>query len=198
MTGSSCSVPRVQTVPVSRRNSRPPDGGRPSHRAVSTRRTWPCATSATSPSPRNADARSSTRSTRSPTCSDGLARVVGVAGDDPVPPQVPAGPLLPDLRRRHALVAAVVPLPQVGVRLDGEPAVEARQLRGPPRPCRRAGEHRDDPPPGQHWRQRRPRRPRPCGVSGTSVRPVCFPARLHSVWPWRSKISSPMGPIIAG
>ena len=48
---------------------------------------------------------------------DGLTGVVGVSRDHPVPPQRPARPLVLDLLRGPALVAAVVPFPQVRVEM---------------------------------------------------------------------------------
>jgi hypothetical protein len=51
---------------------------------------------------------------------DRFARMVRVAGDDPVAPQVPVRPCLLDLRGGQALVAAVIPLPQIRVLLGAD------------------------------------------------------------------------------
>src|ERR1700689_3265426 len=53
-----------------------------------------------------------------------------VAGDHAVTPEVPAGALLLDLRGRPALVAAVIPLPQVRVELDVRQPGEFRGAHG--------------------------------------------------------------------
>jgi hypothetical protein len=76
-----------------------------------------------------------------------LSRVLGVSSDHAVPPQVPAGPLVPDLLRRHALVAAVVPFPEVRVGLG---VVQTSQGRGGDRAAGGAGEDGRDLTPGQH------------------------------------------------
>jgi hypothetical protein len=78
---------------------------------------------------------------------DRLTGMRGVPGDDAVPPQVPPRPLTLDLRRRHPLVAAVVPLPQVGVLLAARDPGEFRGLHGA---GRRAAERRDDRATRQH------------------------------------------------
>ncbi|CAK7279906.1 hypothetical protein SGPA1_10684 [Streptomyces misionensis JCM 4497] len=71
-----------------------------------------------------------------------LARTLRRPGGDPVGEQEPAGPGALDLRGGDALVAAVVPLAQIGV----HPGVaHADQLGGLPCPPQRADERRADP-----------------------------------------------------
>ena len=196
MTGSSCSLPRVETVPVSSRNSRPSAGRQaepargehPQHVTVRDQGDVAIREERRGPLEYPVDPLADLL--------DGLARVAGVAGNDPVPPQRPAGPVPLDLDGRDALVAAVVPFPQVRGRswspmsrpapaprsaarcaglaktaTSGAPATRGRTM-GPQR--RRAGDS--------------PRGERDIGPPG--VRPV----RDHSVSPCRSKISSPMAP----
>jgi hypothetical protein len=80
-----------------------------------------------------------------------LTGVVGVTGDDAVAPQVPPGPLLPDLRRGRTLVSAVVPFPEVGVLAGaGKPGQRGRPDGAP----HRAGEGGTDVTAGQRGRQR--------------------------------------------
>ncbi len=81
-----------------------------------------------------------------------LPGVRGVTRDHAVPPQVPARAPFLDLPRGQALIAAVVPLPQVGVRLGvGQP----RQVGRPDRALRRTGEDGHDVPLDQQRSQRR-------------------------------------------
>jgi hypothetical protein len=106
---------------------------------------------------------------------NGLAGMRGVTRDHPVPPQVPAGTLLLDLRRGQALVPAVVPFPQVQILLDvGQPG----QFGGPGRPPRGTGEDRHDVAPGQHRGQRRGRL-----LAVRRERDVCPPGVLAGLAP---------------
>src|SRR5581483_9415992 len=61
-----------------------------------------------------------------------------------VPPQVPAGPGLLDLRCGQSLVAAVIPFPQVGVLLGGRGGAAEGQFGGADGALGRAGEDRGD------------------------------------------------------
>src|SRR5690606_20531404 len=79
---------------------------------------------------------------------DRFTRVVRVAGNHAIGPQVPAGTLVPDLGAGAALVSAVVPFPQLRL---GRDAVQTGQLRG----ALRSGCGAD-----QHMRQRVGREPR--------------------------------------
>jgi hypothetical protein len=102
--------------------------------------------------------------------------VRGLAPRVAVAPEVPAGPLLADLRRGESFVLAVVELPEVFVaswavsraRRMGLVSTSANS-----RPARRS-------PSARAARS-------PSGVSSTSVRLVCLPLALHSVSPWRTR-----------
>ena len=106
-----------------------------------------------------------------------LARMVGVAGNHAVSPQVPARPCLLDLLCGQALVAAVVPLNQVRIRFDRSQAVSSAvriaRLSGLLSTATR-----------RRWASLGASAlaaTSPASVSGMSVRPVCWPDMLHSV-----------------
>ncbi|EGJ77268.1 putative alpha-ribazole phosphatase [Streptomyces sp. Tu6071] len=69
-----------------------------------------------------------------------LPRVLRVAGNEPVPPQLPARPTRADTRGRQPLVPAVVPLQQVGI---GPGSGQTREPGRAHRAAERAAEHRD-------------------------------------------------------
>ena len=100
-------------------------------------------------------------------------------------PDRPVRNLLADLRRREAVVLAVVPLGQVVAQLG----LEARQPRRLPRPAQRARQHPRELAPPKRLAHRAACCS-PSSVSGRSVRPVCRPARLHSVSPCRTSSTS--------
>src|SRR5215469_639201 len=102
----------------------------------------------------------------------------GVAWHDPVAPQVPPGPLHPDLGGSPALIATVVPLPQIGV---GDHSGEASQFGRTRRALCGARERGGDVPrrqvPGQCRRGLlAPGRQRDVGASGVLER--LAPCRL--------------------
>jgi len=155
-------------------NSRPAPGSNPSQRAASTRRTCPSAKTKASP----AAARSSaiTRSTRSPTCaavspsgtpsrqsvqpgrSLRMSIVVPRRRRSPTPSAHPAAPPhSPRPARRHVSLARASGLVRTSAKRCSRSST--------PRACASS---------------------RPRSVRGMSVRPVCFPARLHTVSPCRT------------
>ena len=127
-------------MPVSSRKCCPPPAGSPSQRAASTRSTWPCANSATSPvdRARPGDHPIHPRAHL-------LRRLAARAS---IPEDQPVRRRLADLLGRQSLVLAVVPLDQVG--LDDGRVAEARQLAGLPCPLQRADENERERLLGQH------------------------------------------------
>jgi len=143
ITGSPCSVPSVLRVPVSSRNKRPSAGSRRRQVTVRDKRDIAVGEQRRHPGQHRVGPRGH--------LGDGLARMCRVARDDPVAPQVPAGAFGPDHRGGPPFVAAVVPLPQVGVLLHlGEPG----QAGGPHGALRGAGEGRANGPGGERGGQR--------------------------------------------
>ena len=150
MTGSSCSAPSVLIVPVSSRKCRPlrrdelqeSGGEHAQHVTVRDQRDVSVAEQRHDPGEHPVGSLAD--------LFHGLAGMFGVSGDDAVPPQVPAGMLFPNLGRGHALVAAVIPFPQIGVQLRVR---QARQGRGHDRAPGRTGEGRYDMSPGQQGGQ---------------------------------------------
>ena len=151
-------------------------GPSPSQRAASTRSRWPWANRATAPS--TASSSAITRSARSPTAA--ASSPLG----QPSRQRYQSGRVSSDLGGGDPLVVAVVPLEQVVGRGGGlgEPG-QAAGLEGA---LQRAREDLTNvhsasaPRSSSAWR-------RPSSVSGTSVRPVWRPSRLHSVSPWRAR-----------
>ena len=120
--------------------------------------------------------------------------LVGLAAGARVGEHRPAGDLLTDLRRRQPLVGAVVPLHEVRVELERR---QPGQLGSPDGPYQRADQHRAAAPVRSRTRPTGAASARawrlPSESSGTSVRPVCRPARDHSVLPCR--IRTTVGPL---
>ena len=169
---------RAPPIAPARSASRaPPAAASSSQRAASTRKMWPWAKASASPSaprePRQHAVRAGAH----------LSRLL--AARAAVPPQVPAGWSLTDLRRGQALVVAVVPLAQVLA--DLRPIAESGQLAGLARPPQRAGTAPARTSSGRASARSACARSRPSSSSGRSVRLVCWPLRLHSVSPWRTR-----------
>ena len=115
-----------------------------------------------------------------------------LAPERSVAPDRPVGNLLADLRRRQAVVLAVVPLGQVVAQLG----LEARQPRGLPRPRQRARQHQRErrasaaPPPPPAPAARPPR------SAAGRCDPCAAPSRLHSVSPCRTSSTSTRGTLV--
>ena len=174
---------RAREMPPVDRPIRPPAlGSRPTQRAPSTRRRWPCENTTASASSRRSS--SITRSARSPT---------SAASSPPGHPsrqRLQPGRRCVDLLAREPLVVAVVPLHQVFAQACA--LAEPAQLARFPRAQQRAGEHRLETASRQARRSARAAA-RPPSVSGRSVLPVCLPCTLHSVSAWRTSTTCGSG-----
>ena len=97
-------------------NRIPSDTGSSTQRAITAREKWPCPTNSTSRVAMCSSANATAPSARSLTCCDALTALGAVRPDQPVRHG------LSDLRRRQALVVAVIPFLQKGRHLvDGQP-----------------------------------------------------------------------------
>ena len=96
----------------------------------------------------------------------------------------PAGAAGEDLARRPSLVVAVIPLDEIGVHCRPRPESASSQVRV----ARRSGlvNARTNVRPARRSRSRSASRS-PSSARGRSVRPVCRPLALQSVWPWRTR-----------
>src|SRR5829696_7277741 len=182
--GRPCSLPSRHGLAGPSTNIPPPDTGRPSHRATSTRLKWPCPTATTGPSASASRTRSSTRSARAPTCS-----AVSPPGGSPVQ-IVQSG--------RLARICGVV-TPSYSPYAHSARSSSTSTVHRSPSPARSA----------VRWARVRGlvntvagQTPAssgdsaracfsPVGVSGTSVTLVCRPLRDHSVSPCRTRQNSP-------